>query len=118
MIVFIQRPLKAFHNIDHARKSGHFKGIAGTGRTMSAAADQQHRPVQVIAHQLLHLVDKFRIDLPVRPILPGHVLGTQRMANIHELDFGPTVDEHGLGILLKASRYRRKLNLPDHMELA
>jgi len=23
------------------------------------------------------------------------------MANIHELDFGPAVDEHGLGILLK-----------------
>jgi hypothetical protein len=44
---------------------------------------------------------KVRIDLPVRRFLPGHMLGADRMTDVHVLDLRPAIDQHGIRRLLQ-----------------
>jgi hypothetical protein len=50
---------------------------------------------------VLYLVDEFRIDLPIRPLLPGDMLGPDRMPDIHMLDFSPAIDQDGFRLALQ-----------------
>ena len=96
MKIVIQRALKAFHDIDHLRKTRRLQSIASVERTLAAAANDQHRALQIATQQALYLGGEFRVDLPIRRFLPGHMLGPDRMANIHMLDFGTTIDKNSL----------------------
>lgn len=101
MIVIIERSLEAFENIDHPRKARRFQRLAGMQRTMTAAADEQHRALQITADQPLHLAGEFRIDLPVRGLLPGDMLGTDRMPDVHMFDLGTAIDQQGARLPLQ-----------------
>ena len=98
MIVVVERPLEAFENIDHLRETRPFERLAGVKRTMAATADEQHRPRQVAAQKAFDLAGELGIDVPVRRLLPGNMLGANRMTDVHVLDFSPAVDQHGLRI--------------------
>ena len=98
MEVFIEIALEAFEHIDHLSETCCLQRLTGIHRTPATAANEQHRPRPVALEHSCHLVGKARIDFPVRPILPGDVLGTHRMADIHVLDLGPAIDEDSLGM--------------------
>ena len=98
MKVFIEIALEAFEHIDHPSETCCLQRLTGIHRTPATAANEQHRPRPVALEHSCHLVGKTRIDFPVRPILPGDVLGTHRMADIHVLDLGPAIDEDSLGM--------------------
>ena len=98
MEVFIEIALEAFEHIDHASETCCLQRLTGIHRTPATAANEQHRPRPVALEHSCHLVGKARIDFPVRPVLPGDVLGTHRMADIHVLDLGPAIDEDSLGM--------------------
>ena len=98
MKVFIEIALEAFEHIDHPSETCCLQRLTGIHRTPATAANEQHRPRPVALEHSCHLVGKTRIDFPVRPILPGDVLGTHRMADIHVLDLGPAIDEDSLGV--------------------
>ena len=98
MKVFIEIALEAFEHIDHPSETCCLQRLTGIHRTPATAANEQHRPRPVALEHSCHLVGKTRIDFPVRPVLPGDVLGTHRMADIHVLDLGPAIDEDSLGM--------------------
>ena len=98
MKVFIEIALEAFEHIDHLSETCCLQHLTGIHRTPATAANEQHRPRPVALEHSCHLVGKTRIDFPVRPVLPGDVLGTHRMADIHVLDLGPAIDEDSLGM--------------------
>ena len=50
--------------------------------------------LRIAADQPFHLIDEFRVDVPVRRFLPGHMFGANRVADIHMLDFRPAIDQH------------------------
>lgn len=101
MKVVVQRSLEAFENINYPGKARRFQSITGVQRTMAATADQQDRTPQITANQTLHLVREPGINLPVGSLLPGHMLGADRMADIHVLDLGSTVNQHGMRLPLQ-----------------
>ena len=101
MEILIERAIKAFQHVDDAGKTGGFERHGGFDRTPAAAANQQYRAVQITFDQPLYLVGKSRVNLPIQPFLPGNVLGTHRMTNIHMLGFCPAIDQHGVSPLLK-----------------
>lgn len=98
MEVFIEIALEAFEHIDHPSETCCLQRLTGIHRTPATAANEQHRPRPVALEHSCHLVGKARIDFPVRPVLPGDMLGTHRMADIHVLDLGPAIDEDSLGM--------------------
>ena len=98
MKVFIEIALEAFEHIDHPSETCCLQRLTGIHRTPATAANEQHRPRPVALEHSCHLVGKTRIDFPVRPVLPGDMLGTHRMADIHVLDLGPAIDEDSLGM--------------------
>ena len=98
MEVFIEIALEAFEHIDHLSETCCLQRLTGIHRTPATAANEQHRPRPVALEHSCHLVGKARIDFPVRPVLPGDMLGTHRMADIHVLDLGPAIDEDSLGM--------------------
>ena len=98
MEVFIEIALEAFEHIDHLGETSGLQHLTGIHRAPTTTTDEQHRPRPVRLDQTSHLVGKARIDFPVRPVLPGDVLGTHRMADIHVLDLGPAIDEDSLGM--------------------
>ena len=98
MKVFIEIALEAFEHIDHPSETCCLQRLTGIHRTPATAANEQHRPRPVALEHSCHLVGKARIDFPVRPVLPGDMLGTHRMADIHVLDLGPAIDEDSLGV--------------------
>ena len=98
MKVFIEIALEAFEHIDHPSETCCLQRLTGIHRTPATAANEQHRPRPVALEHSRHLVGKARIDFPVRPVLPGDMLGTHRMADIHVLDLGPAIDEDSLGM--------------------
>lgn len=98
MEVFIEIALEAFEHIDHASETCCLQRLTGIHRTPATAANEQHRPRPVALEHSRHLVGKARIYFPVRPVLPGDMLGTHRMADIHVLDLGPAIDEDSLGM--------------------
>ena len=98
MEVFIEIALEAFEHIDHLSETCCLQRLSSFNGAPPAAANEQHRPRPVALEHSCHLVGKTRIDFPVRPVLPGDVLGTHRMADIHVLDLGPAIDEDSLGV--------------------
>ena len=98
MEVFIEIALEAFEHIDHLSETCCLQRLSSFNGAPPAAANEQHRPRPVALEHSCHLVGKARIDLPVRPVLPGDMLGTHRMADIHVLDLGPAIDEDSLGV--------------------
>ena len=103
MKVFIEIALEAFEHIDHLGETSGLQHLTGIHRAPTTTTDEQHRPRPVALERSCHLVGKARIDFPVRPVLPGDVLGTDRMADIHVLDLGPAIDENGLRVGLQES---------------
>lgn len=98
MKVFIEIALEAFEHIDHPSETCCLQRLTGIHRTPATAANEQHRPRPVALEHSCHLVGKTRVDFPVRPVLPGDVLGADRMADIHVLDLGPAIDEDSLWV--------------------
>ena len=98
MEILIEIALEAFEHIDHPSETCCLQHLTGIHRTPATAANEQHRPRPVALEHSCHLVGKARIDFPVRPVLPGDVLGADRMADIHVLDLGPAIDEDSLGM--------------------
>ena len=98
MEILIEIALEAFEHIDHLSETCCLQHLTGIHRTPATAANEQHRPRPVALEHSCHLVGKTRIDFPVRPVLPGDVLGTHRMADIHVLDLCPAIDEDSLGM--------------------
>ncbi len=96
MKLLIERPFKALHDVINLGKTRRLQSLASVERTLAAAANDQHRALQIAAHQALYLGGEFRVDLPIRRFLPGHMLGPDRMADIHMLDFGTTIDKNSL----------------------
>jgi hypothetical protein len=101
MEMLIEWAIESFQHVDDAGKTGGFKRYSGFDRTPAAAANQQNRAVQITFDQPLDLVGERRVDLPIQPFLPGNVLGTYRMTDVHMLGFCPTIDQHGVSPLLK-----------------
>ena len=98
MKVFIEIAFEAFEHIDHPSETCCLQRLTSIYRTPATTANEQHRPRPVALEHSCHLVGKARIAFPVRPVLPGDVLGTHRMADIHVLDLGPAIDEDSLGM--------------------
>lgn len=96
MKIFIQRALKAFHDVINLGKARCLQGLASVERTLAATANHQHRALQIAAQQTLDLGGEFRVDLPIRRFLPGHMLGPDRMTDVHMLDFGTAIDKNSL----------------------
>lgn len=103
MEILIEIALEAFEHIDHLGETSGLQHLTGIHRAPTTTTDEQHRPRPVALERSCHLVGKARIDFPVRPVLPGDVLGTDRMADIHVLDLGPAIDENGLRVGLQES---------------
>jgi hypothetical protein len=101
MIVGVKRPLEALKDIYHVDETSRVQRFARLNGTVATAANNQDGPAQVVAYQPFDLLGKLRIDLPIGPFLPCHMLGTNRMADIHVLDFSPAIDEHCVRIFLK-----------------
>ena len=101
MKIVVQRPFKPFGDIDHLLEACCFQSLAGEDRAGAAATDQQDRTTHIPFDQAADLAGKLGINLPVRHFLPGHMLGTDRMADVHVLDFRPAIDEYGLRRLLE-----------------
>ena len=98
MEILVEITLEAFEHVDHLGETSGLQHLTGIHRAPTTAANEQHRPRPVALEHSCHLVGKTRIDFPVRPVLPGDVLGTHRMADIHVLDLGPAIDEDSLGM--------------------
>lgn len=96
--IVIERAFKAFQHVDRLREARRLQGQAGIYRTLPAATNEQHRAIRIALEQAFDLAGKFRIDFPIRRFLPGHMLGTDRMADIHMFDFRPAIDQHRLGM--------------------
>lgn len=101
MKIIVERPFKAFQHIDDLRKTSLLQRFAGKNRAAAAAADQHDRPCHIPFDQALHVVGKMRIDFPIRRFLPGHMLGADRMTDVHVLDFRPAINQHGIRRLLQ-----------------
>lgn len=101
MEIVIKRPFETFEDIDDAAETRRLKRFARIKRTLATATDDQHRPLQIAPQQTPHLAGEFRVDLPIRRLLPGHMLGPDRMANVHVFDFGPAIKEQRLWIGLQ-----------------
>lgn len=101
MKIIIQRTLEALGNVDHLLETRRFQGLAGKDRAGTAAADQQDRTTHISFDQAADLAGKLGVDFPIRCFLPGHVLGADRMADVHVFDFRPAIDEYGLRRLLE-----------------
>ena len=101
MEIVIERALEAFDNIDHRLEAGIFQRLASKNGTAAAATDEHHRPRQVALDQTLHIDGEMRIDLPVRRLLPGDMLGADRMTDIHVLDLRAAIDQDGCWRLLQ-----------------
>lgn len=99
MEIIIERPLEAFQNIDHLAEAGCLKGLARVNRTSAAAADEQYRTRPVALQLTGYLAGKFRIDFPVRPFLPGHMLSAYRVTDIHEFGLRAAIDEDSLRVV-------------------
>ena len=125
------------------REGTDLRDVEAVDRAIAAAADEQHRAAQVALDHPRHLGGELRIDFPIRPLLPGDMLGTGRMADVHVLDFRPAIDQNGLRVvvqkivgglgvemlhrhirklvrsnIMKASRRRRKLGFHPQPEFA
>ena len=83
--------------------AGNLQRIGGMQRTMTAAANQQHRPAGIAFQQALHPQRKIRVNFPIRCFLPGHMLRPNRMPHIHMFDFGAAIDKHGIRRVLQES---------------
>jgi hypothetical protein len=98
VVIVVERAFETFQHVDHLREAGRLQRLAGIDRAIAAAADEQHRPRQVALDHPRHLGGELRVDLPIRRLLPGDMLGADRMADVHVLDFGPAIDQHGLRV--------------------
>jgi len=54
-----------------------------------------------VAGELLHLADEMRVDLPVRPVVPGDMQSTGRMADEKEFHLAAAIDEQGFRIVVQ-----------------
>lgn len=96
MVGLVARPFEALQDIDDRFESGLFQRVSGRQRTMAATTDEEYRSGQVAAYQSPDVIDKVRLDQPVRRLLPGNMLGAQRMPDIEVLDPGPAIDENSI----------------------
>ena len=101
MKIVVKRAFKALRDIDHLRKASGLQRFTGENRATAATTNQQHRAGQVALDQTRNLLGKIGIDLPIRGLLPSHMLGTHRVTDIHMFDFSPAIDQNGLGRLLQ-----------------
>lgn len=99
--MLVEVALESLEDVDDAGEAGSLERFAGIDRARSAAADEQHRPSPVAAQQARDAMGELRIDLPVRRLLPGDVLGTDGMTDIHELDLGAAIDQQRPGVNLE-----------------
>ena len=101
MKALIKWAFKAFQYVDHRQEAGIFECLAGINRALTATADQQNRPLQITLDQTFYLVRKFRVYCPIWRFLSGNMLSPDRMSDVHELNLGTTINQHGLCLFLQ-----------------
>ena len=90
--------LKPMQHVDHIAEAMGFQCFARFYRSLTAATNQQHRPVfstGLVHHQGAKLLG-LRGEIGV--FVPGDVDGTGGATDIHGLDFHADVDQQGIGV--------------------
>lgn len=99
MVVIVQIALKPIKHVIHVGKSSLLEFLAGIDRAMTAAANQHNGPRG--ARHLLYLLDKVRVDIPIRSVIPADVHRADRMPHKQILHLAAAIDKHRMRSLLK-----------------
>jgi hypothetical protein len=78
LMALIERALEAFEDVVDLAESGLLQGEGRIDGALATATDDHHRPVQ--AGNLLHLADEMRVDRPVGSVVPGDMVGSDRVS--------------------------------------
>jgi hypothetical protein len=101
MEAVIEVALKPMQHIRNARKSSFFKSFTSSECSLTTSADKHYGAVKHACRAGLYFPHEVGIHLPIGGILPGDVVGTNRVSNVQELDFAADIYERSIRVRLQ-----------------